>query len=246
MFGYTAQQTLDAVQEMYEQKLVTYPRTDSQYLTDEMGESTEELIQMLIGKMSYADGLEYQPDVKKVLNSKKVSDHHAIIPTMEVAKTDVVSLKDRNRNILYLISARVLTATADSYVYESHKCQITCKLYEIATFKNGKYDTAIKYYLVETKTLDGYTLDQTKHEVTFAYADDNTPVVEVTFNLTNEKPEVPETPSTPDTPQSHEETKVSDAPKTGDNTNIWLPILLLLISTGGMAGLYISRKKIRK
>ena len=52
------------------------------------------------------------------------------------------------------------------------------KLYEIATFKNGKYDTAIKYDLVETKTLDGYTLDQTKHEVTFAYADDSTPVVD--------------------------------------------------------------------
>jgi LPXTG-motif cell wall-anchored protein len=120
------------------------------------------------------------------------------------------------------------------------------KLYEIATFKNGKYDAAIKYYLVETKTLDGYTLDQTEHEVTFAYADDSTPVVEVTFNLTNEKPEVPETPSTPETPQSHEELKVSDAPKTGDNTNIWLPILLLLISGGGMAGLYINRKKIRK
>ena len=117
------------------------------------------------------------------------------------------------------------------------------KLYEIATFKNGKYDTAIKYYLVETKTLDGYTLDQTKHEVTFAYADDSTPVVEVTFNLTNEKPEVPETPNTPDTPQSHEETKISNAPKTGDSTNIWLPILLLVTSTGGMAGLYISRKR---
>ena len=120
------------------------------------------------------------------------------------------------------------------------------KLYESATFKNGKYDTAIKYYLVETKTLDGYTLDQTKHEVTFAYANDSTPVVEVTFNLTNEKPEVPETPNTPDTPQSHEETKVSNAPKTGDSTNIWLPILLLVISTGGMAGLYIRKKKNRK
>ena len=96
---------------------------------------------------------------------------------------------------------------------------------------------------METKTLDGYTLDQTKHEVTFAYANDSTPVVEVTFNLINEKPEVPETPNTPDTPQSHEETKVSNAPKTGDNTNIWLPILLLVISTGGMAGLYICRKR---
>ena len=117
------------------------------------------------------------------------------------------------------------------------------KLYEIATFKNGKYDTAIKYYLVETKTLDGYTLDQTRHEVTFAYENDSTPVVEVTFNLTNEKPEVPETLNTPDTPQSHEETKVSNAPKTGDSTNIWLPILLLVISTVGMAGLYICRKR---
>ena len=106
MFGYTAQQTLDAVQEMYEQKLVTYPRTDSQYLTDEMGESTETLIQMLLGKMPYAEGLEYQPDVSKVLNSKKVSDHHAIIPTMEVAKADIGELKERNRKILYLMNPR--------------------------------------------------------------------------------------------------------------------------------------------
>ena len=126
MFGYTAQQTLDAVQEMYEKKLVTYPRTDSQYLTDEMGESAETLIQMLLGKMPYAEGLEYQPDVSKVLNSKKVSDHHAIIPTMEVARTDPDSLQERHRRILYLISTRVLTATAAPYIYESHKCQITC------------------------------------------------------------------------------------------------------------------------
>ncbi len=88
--------------------------------------ATETLIQMLLGKMPYAEGLEYQPDVSKVLNSKKVSDHHAIIPTMEVAKADIGKLKERNCKILYLISARVLTATADPYIYESHKCQITC------------------------------------------------------------------------------------------------------------------------
>ena len=74
-----------------------------------MGESTETLIQMLLGKMPYAEGLEYQSDVSKVLNSKKVSDHHAIIPTMEVVKADIGELKERNRKILYLISARVLT-----------------------------------------------------------------------------------------------------------------------------------------
>ena len=121
-----AKYTIPAPAQMYQQKLVTYPRTDSQYLTDEMGESTETLIQMLLGKMPYAEGLEYHPDVSKVLNSKKVSDHHAIIPTMEVAKADIGELKERNRKILYLISARVLTATADPYIYESHKCQITC------------------------------------------------------------------------------------------------------------------------
>ena len=106
MFGYTAQQTLDAVQEMYEQKLVTYPRTDSQYLTDEMGESTETLIQMLFGKMPYAEGLEYQPDVSKVLNSKKVSDHHAIIPTGVPAR----NLTDTERKVYDLVARRFIAA----------------------------------------------------------------------------------------------------------------------------------------
>ena len=129
IFGYTAQQTLDAVQEMYEKKLVTYPRTDSQYLTDEMGESTRKLIQVLLCRMPFSEGMEYEPEVSKVLNSKKVSDHHAIIPTSEVEKADLQKLKEKERNILYLISARVLTATADSYIYETHKCQLTCNFH---------------------------------------------------------------------------------------------------------------------
>ena len=106
MFGYTAQQTLDAVQEMYEQKLFTFTRIDSLYFTFQMGESTVSLCQMLLGKMPNAEGLEYHPDVSKVLNSKKVSDHHAIIPTMEVAKADIGELKERTRQILYLMNPR--------------------------------------------------------------------------------------------------------------------------------------------
>ena len=68
-------------------------------------------------------------EVSKGLNSKKVSDHHAIIPTSEVEKADLQKLKEKERNILYLISARVLTATADSYIYETHKCQLTCNFH---------------------------------------------------------------------------------------------------------------------
>lgn len=110
-------------------------------------------------------------------------------------------------------------------------------LYEIADYKDGKFAGEKKYYLVETKTLDGYTLDKTEHEVVFAYKDDSTPIVEVTFDLTNDKPEVPQTTEgTPGTPSAVN-------PKTGDETNLWLPVVLLAVSVSGIAGLLASRRK---
>ena len=110
-------------------------------------------------------------------------------------------------------------------------------LYEIADYKDGKYAGEKKYYLVETKTLDGYTLDKTEHEVVFAYKDDSTPIVEVTFDLTNDKPEVPQTTEgTPGTPSAGN-------PKTGDETNLWLPVVLLAVSVSGIAGLLAARRK---
>lgn len=110
-------------------------------------------------------------------------------------------------------------------------------LYEIADYKDGKFAGEKKYYLVETKTLDGYTLDKTEHEVVFAYKDDSTPIVEVTFDLTNDKPEVPQTTEgTPGTPSAVN-------PKTGDETNPWLPVVLLAVSVSGIAGLLASRRK---
>lgn len=110
-------------------------------------------------------------------------------------------------------------------------------LYEIADYKDGKYAGEKKYYLVETKTLDGYKLDETEHEVVFAYKDDSTPIVEVTFDLTNDKPEVPQTPEgTPGTPSAGN-------PKTGDETNLWLPVVLLAVSVSGIAGLLAARRK---
>ena len=110
-------------------------------------------------------------------------------------------------------------------------------LYEIADYKDGKYAGEKKYYLVETKTLDGYTLDETEHEVVFAYKDDSTPIVEVTFDLTNDKPEVPQTTEgTTGTPSAGN-------PKTGDETNLWLPVVLLAVSVSGIAGLLAARRK---
>lgn len=110
-------------------------------------------------------------------------------------------------------------------------------LYEIADYKDGKYAGEKKYYLVETKTLDGYKLDEIEHEVVFAYKDDSTPIVEVTFDLTNDKPEVPQTPEgTPGTPSAGN-------PKTGDETNLWLPVVLLAVSVSGIAGLLAARRK---
>lgn len=110
-------------------------------------------------------------------------------------------------------------------------------LYEIADYKDGKFAGEKKYYLVETKTLDGYTLDKTEHEVVFAYKDDSTPIVEVTFDLTNDKPEVPQT--TEGTPG----TTSAGNPKTGDETNLWLPVVLLAVSVSGIAGLLAARRK---
>lgn len=110
-------------------------------------------------------------------------------------------------------------------------------LYEIAEYKDGKFAGEKKYYLVETKTLDGYTLDETEHEVVFAYKDDSTPIVEVTFDLTNDNPEVPQTTEgTPGTPSA-------DNPKTGDETNLWIPVVLLAVSVSGIAGLLAARRK---
>ena len=92
LFGFTAKQTLDYAQQLYEKKLLTYPRTDSQYLTEDMGQTAQHLVSDLLGLLSFAQGLDLPPDVGRVLSSKKVSDHHAIIPTSEFVKQGFTGL----------------------------------------------------------------------------------------------------------------------------------------------------------
>ena len=72
IYGYTAKQTLDLAQALYEKKLLTYPRTDSAFLTDDMGETATGIIKVLCEKLSFMEGADFSPEIAKVLNSKKV------------------------------------------------------------------------------------------------------------------------------------------------------------------------------
>lgn len=126
IYGYTAKQTLDLSQALYEKRLLTYPRTDSNFLTDDMGETAAGIAELAGVKLPFMQGAELTPDISRLLNSKKVSDHHAIIPTMELAKTDPDALPESERNILYLVGARLLMAAAEPHVYEAVTVVFSC------------------------------------------------------------------------------------------------------------------------
>ena len=126
IFGYTAKQTLDLAQSLYEKRLLTYPRTDSSFLTDDMGGTAADIIALLCEKLPFMAGADFTPEIAKVLDSKKVSDHHAIIPTMELAKADPDALPESEKNILTLAGARLLLATAEPHIFESVTAVFSC------------------------------------------------------------------------------------------------------------------------
>ena len=126
IYGYTAKQTLDLAQTLYEKRLLTYPRTDSAFLTDDMGDTAAKTVTMLSGKLPFMEGAEFTPDVSRTLDSSKVSDHHAIIPTMELAKTDLAALPESERNILTLAGARLIFAAAEPYIFEAVTAVFSC------------------------------------------------------------------------------------------------------------------------
>lgn len=126
IYGYTAKQTLDLAQALYEKRLLTYPRTDSNFLTDDMGDTAAKIAALLCGKLPFMKGAELTPDITCLLNSKKVSDHHAIIPTVELAKTDLDALPESERNILFLVGVRLLMAAAEPHVYEAVTAVFSC------------------------------------------------------------------------------------------------------------------------
>ena len=126
LFGFTAKQTLEYTQSLYEKKLVTYPRTDSQYLSDDMEDTARGVISAIYGAMLFEEQTGTAPDIKRVMDSKKVTDHHAIIPTMEIAKADLSSVPEGEMKILSLAANRLLCATGGKHEYETVKAEFGC------------------------------------------------------------------------------------------------------------------------
>ena len=148
IYGYTAQQSLDYVQNLYEKKLTTYPRTDSQYLTHDMTDTAAEIVKVVL-KLPFAEAIrdELKPNVTQTVNDKKVSDHHAIIPTLQVGIADLTPLPDGERNILYLISARLACAVSDPHMFEAVTAEFDCAGHAFAA--KGRAVTAEGWKAVE-------------------------------------------------------------------------------------------------
>ena len=126
LFGFTAKQTLDYAQQLYEKKLLTYPRTDSQYLTEDMGQTAQHLVSDLLGLLPFAQGLALTAEVGRILNSKKVSDHHAIIPTSEFVKQGFTGLAESECKLMNLVCSKLLCAIAAPHEYETVTAVFSC------------------------------------------------------------------------------------------------------------------------
>ena len=160
-FGLTAQQTLNAAQSLYEQKLITYPRTDSQYLSEDMGETARKVIRMIHEKYHLLGPFEepVRPDVNRVMNNKKVTDHHAIIPTVELADTDLTHLREWEQKILFLIAVHMIEATERNHIYTETEVTIKCQDENFKT--KGKVVNQMGWKLYEEcfKNKDGLAME---------------------------------------------------------------------------------------
>lgn len=146
-FGYTAQETLNFTQSLYEDKLVTYPRTDSQYLSDDMEETAEEMVGLVSKNLEFNRSIPNKSgNVGGILNSNKVTDHHAIIPTAEIANLDQSRLSKGERDILLLISMRLLVATAQKQRLLETEIRAECAGYEFTAKTKSLVDPGWKFY----------------------------------------------------------------------------------------------------
>ena len=171
IFGFTAKKTLEYTQSLYEKKLCTYPRTDSQYLSDDMEATIREVREVIKAVHPYLkEETVGMDDIMRVLNSKKVSDHHAIIPTVEIKNIEDVSVSEGELKVLSLLATRVMAATVGKYEYRSVRAVIVCDGMEFSAkgrtvIKEGfrAYEKALRNaYKVRDDKEDGEDADGTR------------------------------------------------------------------------------------
>ena len=146
-FGYTAKRTLDMLQELYEEKLVTYPRTDSQFVTEDMKDSVEELVEKMPVLLSFVDYGQLGHGIKRVINNAKVSDHHAILPTKEVVEKGIADLPADKKNLMMLICQQLVQATGEEYLYEQTDITVKCQEHDFKS--RGKIPVQMGFKEVE-------------------------------------------------------------------------------------------------
>ncbi len=161
LLGYTAQQTLDYLQNLYEKKLCTYPRTDSRYLTSDMAESLPVLVNLVANAMPFRKGIAVSCDAGAVINNKKVTDHHAVIPTRSIQNTDLSGLPVGEKAVLKLVALRLLCAVGQPCTYAETTVAVECAGAEFTakgrTVKNSGWrvlDTAYRANLESTSEPD--------------------------------------------------------------------------------------------
>ena len=149
LLGFTAQQTLDYAQSLYEKRLITYPRTDSRFLTEDMAASLPGLVTNT-GR-AFAVEEPFPIHVQQVINSSKVTDHHALLPTKSMGNADLAALPAGERNILRLIAARLLCAVGEPYCYAETTIITICAGEEFSA--KGKVVLSEGWKAVERKML---------------------------------------------------------------------------------------------
>lgn len=171
MFGYTAQDTLQELQELYEAKLVTYPRTDSQYLTSDMEDTAVELIDDLSEVLPFLSGMDSERNVSRLIDNKKVSDHHALLPTKEAMGKNLSELSTKQKNIFLMICLRLAQAAAAPCKYDETNVTVRCEEKDFTA--KGKLVTDSGYQAMASAFRELLRMEKQKNEDDSAVIPDN-------------------------------------------------------------------------
>lgn len=139
-YGFTAQQTLDLVQSLYEKKLLTYPRTDSQFISEDMEATVRQVITIVKRSIPMFSSISNEPDIRHITNNSKVTDHHAILPTVQLENQDLAALPESELKILRLVAMRLLSSTGEKHIFDETSITLSCEGYEF----NAKGKTVVQ------------------------------------------------------------------------------------------------------